>query len=73
MLGSNQFVEIFNYKMLAYACYYDNNMSRCVYYMNMAKKLNLKTYQYVDVDAYLYKSLARMYDDTMEGVEMEIP
>ncbi|WP_278336114.1 hypothetical protein [Lacrimispora amygdalina] len=41
--------------------------------MNMAKKLNLKTYQYVDVDAYLYKSLARMYDDTMEGVEMEIP
>ncbi len=69
ILGSNQFLGIFNYKMLAYACYYNNNMSRCEYYMNMAKKLNLKTFQYVDVDAYLYKSLARMYDDTMEGVD----
>jgi len=37
--------------------------------MNMAKKLNLKTYQYVDVDAYLYKTLARLYDDTMEGAD----
>lgn len=69
ILGSNQFVAIFNYETLAYACYYEDNMTRCEYYMKRARDLNKKTYQYVYIDAYLYKALTLMYDDTMEGVD----
>ena len=29
LLGTNQFVGIFNYETLAYACYYQNNINRC--------------------------------------------
>ncbi|WP_143322435.1 hypothetical protein [Clostridium sp. HBUAS56010] len=69
ILGSNQFVGIFNYETLAYACYYEDNMTRCEYYMKKARELNKKTYKYVYIDAYLYKALTLMYDDTIEGVD----
>lgn len=72
LLGSNQFVGIYNYEMLAYACYYDNNMVRCEYYINKARELNQKLYHYVDVDAHLYKVLALMYNDSTEGLDKSL-
>lgn len=67
LLGSNQFVGIFNYETLAYACYYRNNINRCEYYIKKAVSLNKKTYQYVYVDAYLYKRMALMFEEFTDG------
>jgi tetratricopeptide (TPR) repeat protein len=61
IIGSNQFVGIFNYKTLGYACYLTGNMKRCDYYINKAFDLNHKSYQYVYIDAGLYKILSQMY------------
>lgn len=72
LLGTNQFVGIFNYETLAYACYYQNNINRCEYYIKKAVALNKKTYQYVYVDAYLYKRLALMYEDFTDGLNKAI-
>lgn len=58
LLGSNQFIGIFNYKTLARACYLDNNMKKCEYYINKALKINSKMYQYRFIDTGLNQSLA---------------
>lgn len=59
--NSNQFISIFNYKTLAYTCYLDGNMKKCQFYINKALELNLKIYQYTNIDAILYKNLSLMY------------
>lgn len=59
--NSNQFISIFNYNSLAYICYLDGNMKKCQYYIDMALKLNHKTYQYTNIDAILYKNISLMY------------
>lgn len=61
IIGSNQFVGIFNYKTLGYACYLTGNMKRCDYYINKAFDLNHISYQYTFIDAGLYKILSQMY------------
>lgn len=72
LLGSNQFVGIFNYETLAYACYYENNINRCEYYIKKAVALNKNTYQYVYIDAYLFKRMALMYEDFKDGSDKAI-
>ncbi len=62
ILGSNQFIGIFNYKTLSWACYYAGNMKKCEYYIDKACKLNDKLYQYIPVEANLYKTLSFMYE-----------
>jgi tetratricopeptide (TPR) repeat protein len=62
ILGSNQFIGIFNYKTLSWACYYAGNMKKCEYYIDKASKLNDKLYQYIPVEANLYKTLSFMYE-----------
>ncbi|SET57046.1 tetratricopeptide repeat protein [Lacrimispora sphenoides] len=62
ILGSNQFIGIFNYKTLSWACYYAGNMKKCEYYIYKACKLNDKLYQYIPVEANLYKTLSFMYE-----------
>lgn len=72
LLGTNQFVGIFNYETLAYACYYQNNINRCEYYIKKAVALNKKTNQYDYVDAYLYKRMALMFEEFKDGTDKAI-
>lgn len=58
LLGSNQFVTIFNYRSLANACYLAGNIKRFEFYMNKALELNKKNYQYVTIDTGLYHSMS---------------
>lgn len=58
LLGSNQFVTIFNYRSLANACYLAGNIRRFEFYMNKALELNKNSYQYVTIDTGLYHSLS---------------
>lgn len=61
ILGSNQFVGIFNYKTLGYICFQDGNMKKCENYINKALELNDNTYQYVTIEADLYEALSLIY------------
>jgi len=61
ILGSNQFVGIFNYKTLGYICFQDGSMKKCEYYINKSLELNDNTYQYVTIEADLYEALSLIY------------
>ncbi|MDR7810494.1 hypothetical protein [Lacrimispora sp.] len=72
ILGSNQFIGIFNYKLLARACYYEDKMKRCKYYMNKALELNQNIYQDFFIEAHLYKDLAFLYYNSANGLNVAL-
>lgn len=73
LLGSNQFIGIFNYKTLATACYAADNMKKCDYYINQALKINKNIYQYKFVDSFLYStySFYFRYNDAEKSLEKQ--
>lgn len=73
LLGSNQFIGIFNYETLATACYAADNMKKCDYYINQALKINKDLYKYKFVDSILYStySFYFRYSDTEKSLEKQ--
>lgn len=73
LLGSNQFIGIFNYRTLATACYASDNMKKCDYYINQALELNNKVYKYKFVDAMLYNdsSFFFKYNDVEKSLTQQ--
>ncbi|MTK06697.1 MAG: tetratricopeptide repeat protein [Hungatella sp.] len=73
LLGSNQFIGIFNYKTLATACYASDNMKKCDYYINQALKINQGIYQYKFVDSFLYStySFYFRYSDLKKSLDKQ--
>lgn len=73
LLGSNQFIGIYNYKTLATACYAADNMKKCDYYINQALKINKDIYQYKFVDSFLYStySFYFRYSDAEKSLDKQ--
>lgn len=60
LLGSNQFIGIYNYTTLGHACFKDDQYKKSKEYMNRAIELNDALYQYKFVAAELYRILAEI-------------
>jgi len=60
LLGSNQFIGIYNYTTLGLACFEDDQYKKSKEYMNMAIELNEALYQYKFVAAERYRMLAEI-------------
>jgi len=69
LLGSNQFIGIYNYTTLGLACFKDDQYKKSKEYMNMAIELNDALYQYKFVAAERYRMLAEINMNYKDDVE----
>jgi len=60
LLGSNQFIGIYNYKSLGMACYYADKIKKSNEYIQKALEINESLYQYKSVEANLYVILSNI-------------
>jgi len=60
LLGSNQFIGIFNYNSLGMTCYYADKIKRGNEYIQKAIEINESLYQYKSVEANLYVILSNI-------------